>query len=228
MKFTDLVFGASLCLTGFLANFAFAAEQPNPEIGTITTARQAAASPGAGVALDVMKNVPVRKGEQLITGPFGRMKITFIDDSEISIGPEANITLDDLVYSPHMSMANQFQVSVVSGAFRYLSGKIAKLNGPMVTLKTPLATIGIRGTHVLAIVDKNYAGCIVLLPTPGAQGQPSSITVTANGKSVVIDKPGWGTDVTGANTPPSAPRTWPRERIMKMLQMSGSSIEFLK
>jgi hypothetical protein len=223
------IIGLLLIAVGLSASLPAIAGAPlGPEIGTIIVANQAASTPGMGAPLDVMKNVAVRKSERLITGPFGNMEITFVDDSQISIGPEADITLDDLVYSPDMSMANQFQLSVVSGAFRYLSGKIAKLNGPMVTLKTPLASIGIRGTHVLAIVDKNYAGCIVLLPTPGAEGKPSSITVTANGKTVTVDKPGWGTEVTGANTPPSAPRTWPRERIMKMLAMSGSDVKILE
>jgi len=57
----------------------------------------------------------------------------------------------------------------------------------------------------------------VLLETPGA-----------NGKSVTINKPGWGTEVTGANTAPAAPRTWPKDRIRKMLKMAGSSPALIK
>jgi len=201
---------------------ALAGTEPGPEIGTILVAEQAAGSPTMAPPMSKMKDKMVRKGERLITGPFGRMHVKFKDGSEISIGAEAELTLDDLIFSPDDAAANRFEVSVVGGAFRYVSGGIAKLNRQQVTLRTPLASIGIRGTHVLAIVDQNYAGCIVLLETPGAKGKPSSITVTANGKSVTVDKPGWGTEVKGRGMAPTKPRTWSRERIIKMLQMAGS------
>jgi hypothetical protein len=217
--FTVICFAPALTIAGGKAG---------PEIGTILIAEQAAATPGMGKPVDMMMDKPVRKGERLVTGSAGRIHIRFSDESEIAIGPGADLTLDDLIYAPAESTENRFEVSVVSGAFRYLSGKIARLNAPMVSLKTPLATIGIRGTHVLAIVDENYAGCIVLLETPGAEGKPSSITVTANGKSVTIDKPGWGTEVTGPRTPPAPPRTWPKERIRKMLEMAGSNPDLVK
>jgi hypothetical protein len=207
---------------GLISAPASAGNQPGPEIGTILVAEQAAGSPTMAPPMNKMKDKMVRKGERLITGPFGRMHVRFKDGSEISIGAEAELTLDELIYSPDDSAANRFEVSVVGGAFRYVSGGIAKLNRQQVYLRTPLATIGIRGTHVLAIVDENYAGCIVLLETPGAKGKPSAITVTANGQSVTINKPGWGTEVAGKDTAPAKPRTWSRERIRKMLKMAGS------
>jgi hypothetical protein len=178
--------------------------------------------------LDLMKDKNVRKGERILTGPFGRIHVKFKDGSEISIGAEADITLDDLVYDPSDRQANRFEVTIVAAAFRYLSGAIAKLNGAQIMLRTPLAAIGIRGTHVLAIVSKNNTGCIVLLPTPGAEGKPSALTVTANGKTVVIDRPVWGTEVSGDGDGPTPPQTWPRARIIKMLAMSGSSAAFIE
>ncbi len=212
---------AVLAAVFFAPEFAAAGGQPGLKIGTVIVAEQAAASPTMAPTVDVMRNKPVRQKDRLITGPFGHMHIRFVDDSEISIGAEADITLDNLVFSPGEKMANQFSASIVGGAFRYLSGKIAKLNGPQVTLRTPLATIGIRGTHILAIVDENFAGCIVLLEDPRAKGKPSAMTVTANGKTVVVDRPGWGTEVAGAGMAPTAPRTWSKQRIAEMLKMSG-------
>lgn len=210
-----------LIIAGLAPALALAGAPPGPEIGKILIAEQAVTSPTMAPPVNLMKDKSVRKGERIVTGPFGRMYVSFKDGSEISIGPEADITLDDLIYTPDDRQANRFDVSVVSGAFRYLSGGIAKLNAAEVTLRTPLATIGIRGTHVLAIVDKNFTGCIVLLETPGAEGKPSALTVTANGKTVVVDKPGWGTEVTGAGAPPTPPRTWSPARIKQMLQLSG-------
>ena len=221
------IFAVAVC-HGLASGAAFAGNTPGPEIGTILVAEQAAGSPTIAPPMTKMKDKMVRKGERLVTGPAGRMQVRFKDGSELSIGAEAELTLDDLIYAPDDAAANRFEISVVRGAFRYLSGNIAKLNEQQVTLRTPLATIGIRGTHVLAIVDKNFAGCIVLLETPGAEGKPSAIIVTANGKSVIVDKPGWGTEVTGRNTAPTPPRTWSRDRILQMLQMSGSDPSLFK
>ncbi len=198
---------------------ALAGGAPGPKIGNILKAEQAATSPSMAPPINLMKDKQVRKGERIVTGPVGRLLVGFLDGSEISVGADADITLDDLVFSPDEEKVNRFVVSIASGAFRYLSGKIGRLNAPEVVLRTPLATIGIRGTHVLAIVDENNAGCIVLLEDPRSKGKPSALTVTADGKTVIVDRPGWGTEVVGPGTAPAAPRTWPKERIVEMLKM---------
>ena len=91
----------------------------------------------------------------------------------------------DFVYEPQESAVSLI-ASVKVGAFRYVSGQIAKIRPESVALKLPVATIGVRGTSFVAIAEPNLAGCIVLLPSP--DGRPSASVVSNEAGEVVIVK----------------------------------------
>lgn len=162
----------------------------------------------------------VRLGDRIVTGAAGNTRLMFRDDTDFSIGPGADLTIDMFVFDPARGAAG-LTVRVAIGAFRFLSGQVADLNPAGFTVASPVAMIGIRGTHVLAIVEPDRTGCIVLLPDPRPGKQGSAMTVTAAGRSVVVDTPTWGTDVIDAVSGPTAPRTWPRARVSQMLALSG-------
>lgn len=77
-------------------------------------------------------------------------EITFLDDTTISLGPNASIVLDEFVYDPDPS-ASSFVVTVTEGAMRFTSGV---LPSDAYKIHTPVATIGIRGTVIDLIVDR--------------------------------------------------------------------------
>lgn len=159
-------------------------------------------------------------GDRIITGAGGRALFGFNDGTELSVGPKADIVLDDFLFGSEEGQG-RFGLSVLGGAFRYISGAIGKMAPQNVVLDLPVATIGIRGTHVLAIIEPNQAGCIVLLPDPRRPGEPTALTVTAGGKTVVVDREGWGTDVPGLGAQPTEPKLWESDRVEKMIGMSG-------
>jgi hypothetical protein len=90
----------------------------------------------------------------LTTGKTGAMGITFIDDTMISIGPDTEFVVDEFVYRPREN-ALSFGSKMMHGTLHFVSGTIAKLSPESVSVKTPVGTIGIRGTRFLVKIEEN-------------------------------------------------------------------------
>ncbi len=73
-----------------------------------------------------------------------RLHIKFVDDTTLWMGNDSKLTIDELVYEPKKKGRALFTLS--QGVFRMISGAINKVSDSSFTVRTPLATIGIRGT----------------------------------------------------------------------------------
>ncbi|MBW1782722.1 MAG: FecR domain-containing protein [Deltaproteobacteria bacterium] len=90
----------------------------------------------------------------LTTGDTGAMGITFKDNTMISIGPDTEFVVDEFVYQPRKK-ALSFGSQMMHGTLHYVSGTIAKLSPKSVSVKTPVGTIGIRGTRFLIKIEED-------------------------------------------------------------------------
>ncbi|MEQ8603263.1 MAG: FecR family protein [Marivibrio sp.] len=88
-------------------------------------------------------NDPLFEGERLETGADARLHATMRDGSVLMLGADAALTLDRFVLDQGVAGA---EMRVLRGAFRLISGEINKGLGGGLTIRTPLATIGVRGT----------------------------------------------------------------------------------
>ena len=80
-------------------------------------------------------------------------EVTFLDETIISMGPDSSLVLDQFVYDPDPSNSS-FVVTVTEGALRFTSGV---LPSDAYKINTPVATIGIRGTVIDLVVDREMA-----------------------------------------------------------------------
>lgn len=95
-------------------------------------------------------------GDLLITEKSAYARIKFTDGSEITLRPNSEFKVEKYVYAPDNPKADNFAVSLVKGGLRAISGLIGKRSSPeSYSLKTPTATIGIRGTAYGALVCNN-------------------------------------------------------------------------
>ncbi|MBW1851236.1 MAG: FecR domain-containing protein [Deltaproteobacteria bacterium] len=90
----------------------------------------------------------------LTTGDTGAMGITFKDNTMISIGPDTEFVVDEFVYQPRQNNLS-FGSKMMRGTLHFVSGTIAKLSPESVSVKTPVGTIGIRGTRFLIKIEEN-------------------------------------------------------------------------
>jgi hypothetical protein len=76
----------------------------------------------------------------------------------------SKLIIDDFVYDPKSKGAGKLAIKVALGTVRYASGKVAHENNKNVNIKTPTATIAVRGTAFTMTVDEVGQSMIILLP----------------------------------------------------------------
>ena len=91
--------------------------------------------------------------------------ITFKDDTKVKVTENSRLLIDDFVFDPKQSDAGKLALKVGMGTVRYASGQIAKNNPQKVDIKTPTASIAVRGTDFTATVDEMGESTIILLPS---------------------------------------------------------------
>ncbi len=87
----------------------------------------------------------VNSGERLETGK-GRLQIRFTDGSFVSLQPNTVFGLDNYSFSKTKPEEGSLLFNFLRGGMRTVSGAIGKINRANYKIKTPVATIGIRGT----------------------------------------------------------------------------------
>ncbi|MBL4615720.1 MAG: FecR domain-containing protein [Magnetovibrio sp.] len=107
--------------------------------------------------------------------------IEFDDETRLFVGSDSSMMLDEMVYDPS-GTNNAMVVNLMQGAFRFVSGNIGSAN---VTLNTPSAQIGIRGSEAIIFVAKNGDTTINVLKGTFSvrsitDGSMDSIDVTPN------------------------------------------------
>ena len=143
--------------------------------------------------------------------------ITFKDDTKVKITENSRLLIDDFVFDPKKSDAGKLALKVGMGTVRYASGQIAKNNPQQVNIKTPTATVAVRGTDFTMTVDETGQSLIMLVPSckdekdvkqfelDEQRCKVGSITVTTGIGSVTLDKAFEATYVTSASMMPTSP-----------------------
>jgi trimeric autotransporter adhesin len=163
----------------------------------------AAGTPPGGQSRSLVIGTDIVPDERIVTEAAGQAQIVFLDRSAITVGPNSEVTIDEFVYDPE-AKTGKIAANVTKGVFRFVGGALSKNEGA-VSVKTPDATIGIRGAIVLFSVDaKTHVVEATLL-------YGNHVTLTAdNGRQVVITRAGFSASFdprSGGFSPPApAPR----------------------
>ena len=90
------------------------------------------------------------------TGTDGSVGIMMSDDSLLSAGANSVLRLDRYEYDATTSRG-RFDSSLSKGSLSVVSGRIAKESPEAMTVRTPLAILGVRGTEFLVAADDGTA-----------------------------------------------------------------------
>ena len=85
--------------------------------------------------------------ERISTDARGQTQVLFLDESTMTVGPSSDMVIDQFVYDPNAG-TGKLAASLTRGVFRFVGGKLSKQDNA-VTMRTPTATIGIRGGLIL-------------------------------------------------------------------------------
>ena len=138
-----------LIMCALLASAAISAAQDDRPIGLVKTVsgevfilrdgRRLAALPGHQLVL----------GDVLSTGATGALGVILRDDTVLSLGPSSETRIEQFAFEPADQKLGMV-LRVTRGLIEYLSGKISKLAPGSVRIETPVATLGVRGTRLVA------------------------------------------------------------------------------
>ena len=194
--FLRKLFLAAVSSTALVSVVALPALGQNPQIGVTAAVNPAAEGrPPGAAARELRVGVNVVANERIVTTAGGQAQMLFLDESAFSIGPDSDVVLDEFVYDANAG-TGKIALSATKGVFRVVGGKISKTTP--VELRTPTATIGIRGGIALVNVAPNGATQATFLF--GAQ-----MTVTTSGGTQTVQRPGYTVTANTAGAPPSAP-----------------------
>lgn len=178
--------------------------EPSDHVGKIEKAKnEVTAMPSAtDPARPLTVGNPVYRNEMVKTGALARAQLRLEDETSLVMGENAEVRLDEFVYDKDGSAT----INLVTGALRFISS--ANGHPGKLTIKTPVVTIGIRGTDFWAgPIDGVYG---VLLLT-------GKVEVSNSAGSVTLDTPRTGTLITGADVAPGDAVSWPDDRRVRAL-----------
>jgi hypothetical protein len=145
------------------------------QVATVQGAATVARGNAAPAALKV--NDAVFRKDVLQTGANAALGVTFDDETTLSLNANARVVVNELVYEEG-SKANKAVINFARGTIGFVAGLAAK-NGDM-TITTPTATLGIRGTTGVVDVPDNAgpgAGEAKVKLYPDADGRVGQIEV---------------------------------------------------
>jgi FecR-like protein len=205
--------GMSLIALGLFLVVAVAQAQ-TPSVGRasrLTGEQVSSAQAPGGPARKLAEGNPVFAAERIRTGAGTVLEIEFNDKSRFTLGPNTEFEVERYFQAAGGTGEEAFHTKVIKGAFRFVSGLIAKRKRDNVRITIAVATIGIRGTHFEGEVTERQekdgktvdASAKVALLEPEGSDAGNAIVVENKFGSVVIDKPGFGTEIPDEKSPPS-------------------------
>lgn len=191
MKTSTLAFLGTMLAAGLTAPAAMAAT----EIGVAAAVKTNAESVIGGQTAPLLTGGKLVQDETVRTGPNDTAQLLFIDQTSLSVGPKSEVKLDRFVFDPSRAKGDVV-IDATKGVFRFVSGS---QDPHSYALKTPVATIGVRGTIVDFLVQD---GKLTIILVEGwceiTMKDGSIIKLTDPGKAIVI----------AANGSVDGPKTW--------------------
>jgi len=114
----------------------------------------------------------------------GRLAIEFLDSSVVRLTEHSKIIVDEYIYDPDPSKS-KMALNMASGTARFISGKFGKMDKENITINTPTAQIGIRGTDFTTTVDELGRSLVILLPDEFGNSSGEITVTTAAGVEVL-------------------------------------------
>lgn len=147
-----VVSGRWIIAVGAAALAAHAAAGWAADAGVVKVARGAAWIERAGARTAARVGAGVQASDVIVTGPDGAVGITLADDSRLSVGPNSTLAIDRFAFDS-TTHAGRLETSLRRGTLAAVSGKLVRQSPGAMTVKTPVAILGVRGTTFAVHTD---------------------------------------------------------------------------
>jgi ferric-dicitrate binding protein FerR (iron transport regulator) len=215
-------FGAVLLFVFALPQIARA--QGKDHVGVVQRLQGHVSIGAAGMALDGMD---ISLQDKLVTGAGARLQIRLTDDTQVTLGENAEAVFTQYQFSPSISGGKGVVAfKVGKGAFLFTTGRISQLSDKRIEVKTAFADIATTGSEFFAgQTGGDLEGVAVFEGTLEVSNQEGTIVLSARGftqSRVQSQTQGLGLRSRSSADPigttlgrgrgPSQPVIWPREQ----------------
>jgi len=202
---TKAVLALSFLWLGIMPAFASVgtiSEQQGPNATLVRKAETLIAKKGA--ELEMQDSIETAKT---------KLNLTFKDNTKVAVTEQSKFVIDEFIYDPNAN-TGKLSMRVAMGTVRYASGGIAKNNRENVRLRTPTATISVRGTDFAMTVDEIGRSMVTLLPSCPDYQLPKNeddcpvgeISVSTDAGMVIMNQAYQATVVSSSFQQPTKPR----------------------
>jgi hypothetical protein len=171
-------------------------------IGAVSRIQGETSGTRGGATRALGLNASVFLNEVVSTGEAARLEVTFTDGTQVTLGEKAELTLDTFVFNPAAG-SGTIKFGMV-GAFRFLSGQSSD-----VSVTTPVATLGIRGTEFWGGPIDNQALGVFLIE--------GAVRVSNAAGEQILSQPGQGTNIVTPGAAPGSVTLWPPDKVNRAI-----------
>jgi hypothetical protein len=158
------------------------ATAPAEEVGTIAALEPTVEIERGGERLAALLGAPIQLGDTLHTGPSGRLRVVFRDESVVNLAPDTKLLVDEQVYRSEEG-AFASVLGLVRGKVRAMVSEHYTNPGASFQVETRTGVAGVRGTDFIALYDEGKEVTEVV----GVSGRIAvSSPVALEGSSVVV------------------------------------------
>ena len=100
----------------------------------------------------VAQNQRLNPGTTLTTGPNSQILLRFDDNQRVFLNQNTVFRIVDFRYQSPNARDDRSVLDLVKGALRIVTGAVAGRNAASFQLRTPQATIGVRGTDFMVVI----------------------------------------------------------------------------
>jgi hypothetical protein len=191
----------------FLACLAGSQTAAQEAIGAVSRIQGEASATRDGATRRLGLNTSVFLKDVVSTGETGRLEVTFADNTRLTLGEKAKLTLDTYVFNPAAG-SGTIKFALV-GPMRFLSGQVSKLANSDVSVTTAVASLGIRGTEFWGGPIDNQALGVFLIE--------GAVSVSNAAGEQILSRPGQGTNIATPGSAPGPVTFWPQDKVNRAI-----------
>lgn len=201
-----ITFALPLTLAAGLMTATLRAADDRPPVGDVERLEREATATFEAETRQLAVEDAVFFQDLLETSEQARLAVALADGTQLTLGENASLRIDEFVYTPDSSTA-RLGLSVLEGAFQFVGGDAESMDNSEIEINTGVGTLGVRGTTVWGgRIDGSFGVLVV----------EGSVTVRNEAGEVSLG-PGEGTMVDAVDAQPSAPKKWPEEKVQRAL-----------
>jgi hypothetical protein len=138
----------------------------------------------AGSIRPLKKGDSIEEGDTVISERQGQAQLVMFDEAVIAVRPDTRLRFDTYRYSGKADGAEEGIMSLVRGGFRTITGLIGRARPAAYRVRTPTATIGVRGT--------DHEPLYIPPPAPGETpiGPPGTYNKVNSGQTFIENASG--------------------------------------